>query len=81
MNNIRIYSHGNHNCDGIDINSRNVVISDCIIDCDDDGICFKTDIPGFDVEHVTVSNCVIASNCNGIKFGTGSFGTFQRLSV
>ena len=81
VNNIRIYSHGNHNCDGIDINSRYVVISDCIVDCDDDGICFKTDIPGFDVEHVTVSNCVIASNCNGIKFGTGSFGTFRNISI
>lgn len=81
INNIKIYSHGNHNCDGIDINSRNVVISDCIIDCDDDGICFKTDNPGFDVEHVTVSNCVIASNCNGIKFGTGSFGAFRNISV
>ena len=81
INSIKLYSHGNHNCDGIDINSRNVVISDCIIDCDDDGICFKTDAPGFDVEHVTVSNCVISSNCNGIKFGTGSFNAFRNISV
>lgn len=81
VNNIRIYSHGNHNCDGIDVNSKNVVISGCIIDCDDDGICFKTDAPGFDVEHVTVTNCIIASNCNGIKFGTGSFEKFKNISI
>ena len=78
---VKIYSHGNYNCDGIDVNSRNVTISDCLIDCDDDGICFKTEIPGFDVEHVTVSNCVIASNCNGIKFGTGSFHAFRNISI
>lgn len=81
INKVRIYSHGNHNCDGIDINSKNVVISDCIIDCDDDGICFKADVPGFDIEHVTVSNCVISSNCNGIKFGTGSFSAFRNISI
>ena len=81
INGVKIYSHGNYNCDGIDVNSRNVTISDCHIDCDDDGICFKTEIPGFNVEHVTVSNCVIASNCNGIKFGTGSFHAFRNISI
>jgi len=81
VDNIRIYSHGNYNCDGIDINSKNVVISNCIIDCDDDGICFKTDAPGFAVEHVTVTNCIVASNCNGIKFGTGSFDKFKNISI
>lgn len=78
---VKIYSHGNYNCDGIDVNSRNVVISDCLIDCDDDAICFKTEIPGFDVEHVAVSNCIVASNCNGIKFGTGSFHAFRNISI
>jgi len=81
IDNIRIYSHGNHNCDGIDINSKNVTISNCIIDCDDDGICFKTVTPGFDVEHVTVTNCVIRSNCNGIKFGTESFEAFRNITI
>jgi len=81
IDNIRIYSHGNFNCDGIDINSKNVTISNCIIDCDDDGICFKTVTPGFDVEHVTVTNCVIRSNCNGIKFGTESFEAFRNIAI
>ena len=81
VNGIKILSHGNHNCDGIDINSRNVVISDCIIDCDDDAICFKSERTGSIVEHVTVTNCVIASNCNAIKFGTASVGGFRNIAI
>ena len=78
---IKILSHGNHNCDGIDINSRNVVISDCIIDCDDDALCFKSEKEGYLVEHVTVTNCIIASNCNAIKFGTASLCGFRNIAI
>ena len=81
INNIKILSHGNWNCDGIDINSRNVVISDCIIDCDDDAICFKSHVAGYVVENVTITNCIVASNCNAIKFGTGSFGGFRNIAI
>jgi polygalacturonase len=78
---IHLYSHGNHNNDGIDIDSKNVVISDCRIDCSDDAVCFKSSDPKFIVEHVVVSNCIIASNCNAIKFGTASFGGFRNIAV
>ena len=36
---IKIYAHTNWNNDGIDIDGKNVVVSDCIIDCDDDAVC------------------------------------------
>lgn len=81
VDNVSIFSHGNYNCDGIDINSKNVLISDCFIDCDDDGICFKSEKKGYIVEHVVVNNCIISSNCNGIKFGTGSVGGFQNIAI
>lgn len=81
VNNVSIFSHGNFNCDGIDISSKNVLISDCFIDCDDDGLCFKSEKEGYIVEHVVVTNCIIRSNCNGIKFGTGSIGGFQNVSI
>jgi hypothetical protein len=77
---LRIYSHSNWNNDGIDIDSRDVVISNCIIDVDDDAICFKSESEAV-TENVTVTNCVIASNCNFIKFGTRSFGGFKNISV
>ena len=78
---INIYAHGNFNNDGIDIDSKNVLISDCRIDCDDDAICFKSDRPDFDVEHVVVTNCVLSSNCNAIKFGTASNAGFRNISI
>lgn len=77
---IRIYSHGGYNNDGIDIDSRNVVVSDCLIDCDDDGICFKSDSTT-PCENVVVTNCVVASNCNLIKMGTASIGGFKNISI
>ena len=78
---ISIYSHANLNNDGIDIDSRDVVISDCIIDCGDDAICLKSEDPGRITENVTITNCVAASNCNLIKMGTGSLGGFKNISI
>lgn len=80
VNGIRIYAHVNFNNDGIDIDSKNVVISNCIIDTDDDALCFKSDST-FICENVSVSNCVLASNCNLIKMGTASIGGFKNISI
>jgi polygalacturonase len=77
---ISVFNHGNLNNDGIDIDSRNVIVSDCNIDSDDDAICMKSD--GFDlVENVTITNCIVASNCNLIKMGTASYAGFRNVSV
>ena len=77
---VKVYSHVNWNNDGLDIDSRNVVISDCYIDCDDDALCLKsdTDTP---CENVTVTNCVLKSNCNAIKFGTSSYSGFKNITI
>lgn len=80
VNSVRIYSHQGYNNDGFDIDSRNVVLSDCLIDCDDDAICFKSD-SATPCENVTVSNCVAASNCNLIKMGTSCVGGFRNITV
>ena len=81
INNVKIYSYGNHNNDGIDIDSRNVVVSDCIVETDDDALCFKSHTHDRPCENVAVTNCVLASNCNAIKFGTASHGGFRNISV
>ncbi len=77
---IQIYSHSNFNNDGIYIDSRDVRISDCYIDSDDDALSLKSDrqVP---CENVVVTNCVLASNCNLIKMGTASFGGFKNITV
>lgn len=77
---LRIYSHCNHNNDGIDVDAVNVVISDCLIDVEDDAICLKSDHETL-CENVTVTNCYAASNCNAIKLGTASNGGFRNIAV
>lgn len=78
---IRLWGHANYCNDGIDIDSRNVLIEDCDIDAEDDAIVFKTHRPDFAVENVVVRNCRLASNSSNIKFGTESFGTFRNVRV
>lgn len=80
IRNIDIYSHSNWNNDGIDIDSKNVVIENCSIDVDDDGICLKSDTWSV-CENVEVKNCNIKSNCNAIKFGTSGFGGFKNVTI
>ncbi|MFV0469633.1 MAG: glycoside hydrolase family 28 protein [Dysgonomonas sp.] len=77
---VKIYCHSNWNNDGIDIDSKNVEVSDCVVDCDDDGICFKSDRSTL-CENVTVKNCTIRTNCNAIKFGTAGKGGFKNVTV
>jgi len=78
---IQIYNHANLNNDGIDIDSKNVLIEDSSIDSDDDGICLKSDDDNVPCENVTIRNCTIASNCGAIKFGTSSHSGFRNISI
>ena len=77
---IKVYSYSNYNNDGIDIDSKNVLIENCLIESDDDGICLKSDLP-VACENVTVRNCTIRSNCNAIKLGTSSYGGFRNIEI
>lgn len=78
---VKIYSHANFNNDGIDIDSKNVVVSDCIIDTGDDALCLKSETPNTICENVVVTNCILRSNCNFIKMGTGSIGGFKNIAI
>ena len=69
----------NWNCDGLDIDARDVTISNCIIDSEDDALCFKSEYLGKFCENITVTNCVLSSLCNGIKLGTGSRTGFRNI--
>lgn len=75
---VKVYSHCNYNNDGIDIESKDVVVTNCIFDCEDDAICLK----GLSLcENVSVSNCLAASNCNAIKLGTASVYGYRNISI
>lgn len=78
---LTIYNQSNYNQDAIDIDARHVLIENCKIDADDDGVCLKSHSKNFVVEDVTVRNCTIASNCNAIKFGTASSGGFKNINI
>lgn len=78
---VTVYSHSNLNNDGLDIDSANVTVSNCIIDSDDDAICLKSDNRLKPCENVTITNCVAASNCNAIKMGTASLGGFKNIAI
>ena len=78
---LRIHNHATWNNDGMDLDSTcNVVVSDCILDTSDDGICLKSEgrSPS---RNITVTNCLISSHASAIKFGTGSIGGFENVIV
>jgi hypothetical protein len=78
---ITVLNHANWNNDGIDIDSRNVTVSDCNIDSDDDGICLKSYLRDKPCENVTITNCVVSSNCDAIKMGTPGAGGFKNIAI
>ncbi len=78
---LNVNAHAAPNNDGMDIDDcRNVVVSDCIIYCEDDGICFKSNTP-YGSENITVTNCVVRTNCNAIKFGTDGHTSFKNVNI
>jgi polygalacturonase len=78
---VKIFNHANQNNDMMDIDGcKNVVISGCIGDTDDDGITLKSTSMRI-TENVTISDCVVSSHCNAIKIGTESTGGFRNIAI
>lgn len=79
---LKAFNHSNQANDGIDIESRNVLIEDCDFDTDDDALVFKSESdPSFAITNIEVCNCRLASCCNAIKFGTGSYGLWRDIDI
>ncbi len=81
IHNIEVYNHSNKNNDMIDLNGcKDVVVSDCRGDSDDDGITMKSthEMP---CENILIDNCVISSHCNAIKCGTESNAGFKNIVI
>ena len=72
--------------DGIDIDSStNILIEDCIIDCNDDNICIKSgrDADGLRVnrptENVVIRNCTARSGAGLVTCGSETSGSIRNI--
>jgi polygalacturonase len=81
LNGLTIDSRVNWNNDGLDIDSKDVEVSDCTINTDDDALCLKSNLKDTPCEKVTVRRCIISSQCNAIKLGTASKGGFKNIDI
>ncbi|MCX5684815.1 MAG: glycoside hydrolase family 28 protein, partial [Planctomycetota bacterium] len=77
---VTAFNHVSYNNDGLDIDGcRDVIISDCRLDSDDDALCLKSTLER-PCENVAVTNCVLSSHCNAFKMGTESNGGFRNIT-
>ena len=78
---IYIHNRMQGNNDGIDMDGcKQVFISNCIFDTEDDPICGKSTTMD-PLEDVVITNCIIRSTCSGFKLGTSSKGVYRNISI
>jgi hypothetical protein len=81
IRNLTISNHSFGNQDGINIDgSRNVLVENCNVDCNDDPLVMKGTFPGW-CENIEVRNCTFASYSRDIKIGTETMGNFRNIYV
>jgi polygalacturonase len=79
IENLRVENQSNFNNDGCDIDGcRRVIVRNCQINSEDDGLCFKgaAERP---TQDVLVENCRIFSTTNAVKLGTDSQSVFRNV--
>lgn len=72
------------NNDGIDPDGcKNVIITNCIVECGDDAIVLKVTKPVSekygDCENITISNCILHSRDSALKIGTETYGCIRNV--
>lgn len=78
---ITVFNRNNYNNDGLDLDGcHDVVVSNMIIDSDDDGITLKSTSPRL-CEDITITNCIVSSHCNAVKLGTETNGGFRNINI
>jgi len=66
--------------DGLDLDGcSHVIVRNCNIDSEDDGICLKSTRKACD--DILIENCRVRSSCNAIKFGTASVVGFKNITI
>lgn len=79
--NITVFNHGNMNNDGFDIEAKNVLIENCVLDTNDDQFCIKSNDPDFTVENVTIRDCIARGQASAFKIGTATRGVVRHVRV
>lgn len=78
---ISVYNHSNKNNDMMDLDGcKDVIVSGCFGDTDDDAITIKSTSPRLS-ENIIIDNCVVSSHVNAIKLGTESTGGFKNIVI
>jgi polygalacturonase len=81
IRNIDVFNHIAYNNDGLNVDScRNVTITGCRVDSDDDGIVLKS-LSDRPCQDVVIDGCTISSHCNALKMGTESGGGFVNIKI
>lgn len=79
---LRIENPISPNRDGIDIDGcRDVTISNCNINTEDDSIAFKVSVKGFPCKDVVITNCILSSRCAAIRFGPDAIDNIENVTV
>ena len=82
IDSIKVESNTFWNNDGIDITDcKNVRITNCILNCDDDGICLKSYDRNSCCKNVYVANCIVRASASAVKLGTASKGGFKKITI
>ena len=81
LDHVTVRSTASWNNDGLDLaDDRHVVVKDCDIDSDDDGICLKSGAAK-GCDDILIENCRVRSSASALKFGTSSRGAFRHITV
>lgn len=78
---VEVYNHRNANNDGLDIDGcRDVIVSDCVIDADDDAISLKS-TQLRPCEDVLIHGCILASRIRPFHIGSETTADFRRVRL
>lgn len=79
---ITIHNRVSHNNDGIDLmNTQNVRISDSLLLCEDDAICFQAMSHERPVQNIVITNCVLSTRWAAIRSGGAHRGGIRKVTV
>ena len=82
IDSINVFSNTFCNNDGIDlVDCKNAKITNCNINCADDGICLKSSDRNSSCENIFIAHCKVRSSANAIKLGTASHGGFKNIVI
>ena len=79
---LNVYNRAYWNNDGIDLTDcERVRVTQCRVDAADDGICLKSYHVDSGNRDVAITDCEVVSSASAVKFGTGSWGAFERIVI